>query len=222
MNDYVGAFKYYLQLLEDRVVSSIVFAENSNSDISKIRELAELSPMREQVELLSFDGLHYPTENGRGYGEMRLIDYAMQQSKIIAAAGNSTMVWKITGRYVIKNLARLLLTRPGADFYCHCRNVPKKWADMYLLGWQKHSYETLLRGVAEKVKESAANSWSAEHRFRECVDAMPQQCRIVKRFNRPPHIVGIRGWDNLEYRANNRAKGVLRTTLALLAPWVWI
>lgn len=222
MNDYEVAFKYYLRLLELKIISSIVFAENSSSDLSRLRNLSAASPVNERVEFLSFDGLDSPPENGRGYGEMRLVDQAMTHSETIRRSAGETMIWKVTGRYIIKNLPHLLRTKPGADFYCHCRNLPSRWADMYLMGWLKGAYEPLLRGIAEHLKESSANLWSAEHRFRACVDSMPQQRRIVKRFKRPPDIAGIRGWDNTEYQVQHRAKRAIRSSLAVLAPWVWI
>jgi hypothetical protein len=221
LRDYEEALRFYLGKLDSGLFESIVFVDNSNSDVSSLRRLAAGSGHKDRVEFIGFDGLDYPPENGRGYGEMSLIDFAMANSHEIRRAAPGAMVWKVTGRYIVKNVDVLVQNNSGA-LCCHCRNLPQPWADMYLMGWIKEAYSPLLGGVAERIKESATVSGSAESHFRRFVDEKSKIFNIVRRFKNTPQIIGIRGWDNRNYSERNFAKDFIRGTTAVLAPWVWL
>ena len=97
MDDYVRAFRYYLGTL-GTTFDRIVFVDNSASDLGTLEALVAGSSMSERVELLSFFGLDYPSAFGRGYGEFKLIDYAMDNAKLLQ---DDVVVWKCTGRYYL-------------------------------------------------------------------------------------------------------------------------
>ena len=112
LHDYQGALDSYLDLI-DRPLDKIVFVENSDSDVTTLREMAERRNLSGRVEFLCNYGQHAYCELGRPYGEMKLLDYAMANSEAIRDAGEDAIVWKITGRYIIKNLGEG--DRPGAE-----------------------------------------------------------------------------------------------------------
>ena len=85
LQDYERALNFYLPLL-NRCIDSIVFAENSNSDISTLQNMVARSGFTERVEFLVFDGLDHPSIYGRAYGEFKLNDYVMNNSQIINRA----------------------------------------------------------------------------------------------------------------------------------------
>jgi hypothetical protein len=98
LQDYTTSLGFYLEQLKKGVVSGLIFAENSNSDIQSLRSLVESHPMKDSVEFISCQGLDYPPEYGRGYGEFKLVDHAMRHSKLVQAMDQSDKIWKITGR----------------------------------------------------------------------------------------------------------------------------
>jgi hypothetical protein len=218
--DYRTALSFYVGQLEAHVIDAIVFVDNSESDIRVLRELASLSTRADRIELIGFAGIEYPSEFGRGYGEMRLVDHAMACSRLIGEAPPEMMVWKVTGRYVVRNMQRLMTRPTAADVCCQCRDVPMRWADMYFMGWTKASYKTTLLGVAERIKEGSGRP-SAEVRFRQLIDELAQRRPVQRRFAEPPVVVGVRGWDNQPYE-QQRGKRLLRQVLARVAPWLWI
>ena len=219
LGDYATALKFYVRQLEGGVFDGIVFVDNSASEISPLRALAAASPFASAIELISYPGLDYPPEHGRAYGEMRLIEHAMAESHLIAAAAPDCFVWKATGRYVIQNVAELIGAASGAELVCHCRNLPQRWVDMYLMGWRKDAYAAVLGGAAEQIKDGPTGG--SEVAFRRWVDAKARRYRIVRRFRRPPEIQGTRGYDNRRYE-EQRLKAWSRRAFAAFAPWVWI
>jgi hypothetical protein len=220
--DYETALAFYLTLLGGGV-DHIVFAENSNSDVSTLRALADRSGQGGRVEFLVFDGLDHPPAYGRGYGEFKLVDHAVSRSRTVEAHRETAVVWKATGRYVVRNLGRIVRRGPPAfDLYCNCRNRPLRWVDLYLLAWSPRGYRDLIRGACEGLREDV-NPASPEVRFRERIDAAPAGVTVVPRFNVTPRVGGVRGRDNQNYaRGNNLLKFCTRAALRGLAPWLWV
>jgi hypothetical protein len=220
--DYEAALAFYLRLLGSGL-DSIVFAENSNSNIASLRELADRSGCRDRVEFIVFDGLDHPPACGRGYGEFKLVDHAMRHSRFVARAGGAATVWKVTGRYLVRNLAQIIRLRPASfDLYCNCRNRPHRWVDMYLQAWSDAGHKEVIRGRYPELSEDGMGA-SAEVRFREWIDAAPQTVTVARRFTVTPLVEGARGLDNQGYsRGKQLLKYYMRSTLCSVAPWLWV
>src|SRR5574344_865877 len=93
---YLEALNYYAT----NTSLPIVFAENSNTDISLF-----LNPLpNNNIEILTFDGNHDKI-HGKGYGEAEIIEYAVKNSKYI---DKTTCIIKITGRLIINNIKQLI------------------------------------------------------------------------------------------------------------------
>lgn len=220
LQQYATAFEFYLQQLAKGFFSHIVFVDNSGSDCSYITQLAKQYNLTQQVEIISFNGLDYPVAYGRGFGEFKLVEYAMCNSNILLSADNDAAIWKITGRYIVTNLGAIIEASPKtADFYCHCRNYPMRWVDLYILKWKKSAYSVFLMDIYLQLKEGA-DLESSEQKFRIIVDANSANINLIKRFNIIPHLIGIRGYDNQPYQ--NTFKHQLRTIANTLFPFIWI
>ena len=220
LQDYLTALGFYLGCLEGGAIDAIVFVENSGSDLAALRALAARSPRRDKVEFIGFQGLDYPPEYGRAYGEMKLVDHAMVTSRLIGQAPAEAMVWKVTGRYVVRNLRELVRRPDHALLVCHCRNHPLRWADMCVMGWVNGTYRFLLEGCCERLKENLAGS-SPEIEFRRVVDSGAEKWPVRRRFPVAPRLEGVRGWDNERYE-DNRGKVIVRSVLNRLMPSLWI
>jgi len=220
LGDYLTAFRFYLKKMDQGVFDSIVFTENSDSNITDLKAISLSAKRPMAIEFISFNGLDYPSHYGRAFGEMRLIDYCMQRSEIIRSATADEIIWKVTGRYIIENIDRLVLHTRKADLYCQCRDFPMPWADMYFIGWKKGAFATTLSGAGERIREGRA-SVSSEVEFRRLIDEKATTLNVTRRFREPPYMSGIRGYDNRRYE-KQKVKLWLRGTLARLAPWIWI
>jgi hypothetical protein len=227
LRDYEDAIDHHLRELAHGAVDRLVFTENSASDVSTLVEKVARAGLRDKVEFIVYDGLRYPPEYGRGYGEMRLVDHTMQHSRIITSAeAQHALIWKVTGRYVVRNLKAIVKRRPaGVDLYCNMRNYPRRWVDMQLMAWTRHGYDTFLRGVADRIRvglPETPSGTSPEHLLRGVFEQPRLGARLAPRFNVTPIIDGTRGYDNRSYADVNRWKNRVRQASLKVAPWLWI
>lgn len=119
LNDYINSLKYWLHLPS---IMNIVFCENSGFDLSDIQEAIRINnPYHKKVEALSFYGQPVHPEYGKGYGEMKIINYALEHSNIIK---ESNIVLKVTGRLIVANAAAIseaVSKTNGIDVFCDLR-----------------------------------------------------------------------------------------------------
>ena len=225
LQDYERALKFYLPLL-NRCIDSIIFAENSNSDVSVLQNMVARSGFTERVEFLVFDGLDHPPIYGRAYGEFKLNDYVMNNSQIINSPtqNKEILVWKVTGRYIVKNLARIITCKPSSfDIYYNCRHVPKRWADMFLMSWTIKGYQACLQNMYHKLIADKEQLIQPEEVFIDLMKQPIPNIKIVRRFNQIPLIDGYRGSDNQNYsEGKNLRKFYIRSIACKLFPWLWI
>ncbi|HNY32487.1 MAG TPA: hypothetical protein PKO15_16495 [Fibrobacteria bacterium] len=225
LEDYAQALVWYLDGA-GTCFDRIVFAENSLSDVSRLREIAE-SRFPGKVEFVSFQGLDHPPHFDRAYGEFRLLDWAMSNSVAISQAPTDAVVWKVTGRYQVKNLPELVASSPsGFELYANFRNHPKRWVDTYLLAWTKEGYEALVRDVYHRLKTNVPGvptGLSGEELFRSWLDQpLFRKRKIQKRFRRTPEIEGIRGADGRSYSSDDGWKIRFRKFALRFLPFLWI
>jgi hypothetical protein len=203
--------------LDRRIITTIVFAENSGSDLSAFKSLAERD---DRVELLSVEPRAIEASWGRGYMETCLVLDAARTSQRI---GTSTgLLWKTTGRYVVNNIARIIAkARPGKDLYLNLRTYPRPWVDMWVYGANARGLQLLHESLPQMA---ATPDQVSEQRLYSIVrDLMDRGEQIQPRLDIEPFITGIRGWDGRPYNSiRQRTKWVLRSATKCLAPNIWI
>jgi hypothetical protein len=218
LQDYNEALDFYLGLI-DRPLHGIVFVENSDSDVTTLRRLVASRGLSERVEFLCNYGVHLYSEKGRAHGEFKLLDYAMTASIMVIEAGPNHVVWKITGRYTVKNLASMIASAPrDFDAYVDMKDHPRRWMDMRLMAWTSTGYDRIFRGVADDL-----DSKTHEMHMRDYLPKRAQGARLVPRFSKEPFIDGVRGWDNNNYsKGSELLKCYVRSAGRVLAPWYWM
>jgi hypothetical protein len=154
-----------------------------------------------------------------------LLEYAVDHSETLRSAADDAVIWKLTGRYLVSNLASLIETKPrDVDLYCNLRTFPELWADMYLLSWTKAGFEGFLRGIADRLRQDAPGGTS-ERKFRLLIDEARREgrLRIAPRFRRVPIIDAVRAYTNRHYTEGEGGfKLAARRAALQLAPWLWI
>jgi len=227
LQDYAKALSFYLGTLKQST-DGIIFAENSNSDLSSLRALVNELGMSDRVEFIQFDGLDYPNHYDRGYGEFKLLDYAMAHTQLSHLTNQKIIVWKITGRYIVRNIEHIIKNQPqNFGVYCNCRNYPKHWVDTYFMAWTPEAYETCFRDVYHRLKTNVPgipDGIAAEELLRSWLDQklIRDHITVLRRFRITPDLEGIRGADNTGYSTNNSWKFLMRSTLNRVIPWLWI
>ena len=81
----------------------IVVADATDAKVFSDAEVAEIQSLQVDIEQISYqqDATHIVSK-GKGYGEGRLIDFAITNSRIL---GNSTHFYKSTGKTFVRNFA---------------------------------------------------------------------------------------------------------------------
>jgi hypothetical protein len=218
LKDYADALGFYLALI-DRPLHGIVFVENSDSDVMSLRQLVASRGLTERVEFICNYGVHLYSDKGRAHGEFKLLDYAMTASSMIREAGADHLVWKITGRYIVKNLTSIIASAPSnIDAYVDMKDYPRSWMDMRLMAWTTGGYDHIFRGAADDL-----GSKTHENLMRDYVAKRAQGARLVPRLRKEPFVEGIRGWDNGNYsKGGDLIKSYVRSVGRVVAPWCWI
>lgn len=199
LDDYLNALRHYLELIGP-VIDAIVFVENSSSDISRLKLLAEDRGMGDRVEFLVFDGMDRPASYGRCYGEARILDFAMTHSRVIAASALNAVIYKITGRYKVMNFSRMKRSRPRVfDLYCDMRSARGYWADMRFMAWTRTGYDRCLRGISDEIREDTHNGRPGEESLFFALQRRIGNANVVSSYRREPLIDGVRGFDNVNW-----------------------
>lgn len=229
LRDYLEAFEFYLSV-PTKTLPRIVFAENSASDITPFRQMADRLGRGKEVFVTSHDGLDHAPSLGRAYGEMKLLDRIVDTYEPVSTLPDDALLWKGTGRYALKNIARLIETAPKSyDLYCDLKDRPRLWFDMRFFSFSVAGYRRLLRGrYLETLDDIDLGSTRetigiCELMLRHWIEPRLDDPAIVPRFRVEPFIEGIRGFDNHSYsKGKNLTKYWLRTVSRAVAPRLWI
>ncbi len=225
LEDYRRALAFYLGL-PDSTIGRLVFAENSASDLSTLQRLVDGRGAGKQVELLSFFGLDYPVEHGRGVGETKLIESALSRSRTLRGLDDDEIFWKITGRLRIQNFDRLVATAPEhATLYADFRRHPRPWVDTRVFACTPAGFRTLFSPRIEQMRhdELAAAGYSApeEWLFGELLRERAS-ISLVPRLRVEPRIHGFSGHGDDYARPSRRLWCAARSTSRKIAPRLWI
>jgi hypothetical protein len=214
LRQYLWAFAFYL-----RLPIRVILAENSGADLTDFSEMARAAGRLDQVELLALTTDWQP-EMGRGYAETLLVSSAMEQTTSLESAGQ--MVWKVTGRYQVKNLVKIIEDAPAADVYMNLRSIPRRWADLRVFGVTKRGWALLEPRLSEL--RSDIGTGPPETAMYDVVSELSAHDRsVVPRLTREPRISGVRGFDGRQYGdVRNTGKYLVRTAAKRVLPSVWI
>jgi len=195
-NDYAEALKYYLSIPE-QYVNKIIFAENSNSDLSRLKKLVNDTPHNKIVEFIEYpDGNNFPPYYGRGYGEQKLIDYAVDNSKILT---EEDVIWKVTGRYKLLNIIKLIKTQPKEfSIYCDLRKYRITIADtrtyaFTLQGYRKYLYNKYHKLKLQDKLNDSKNIMASEFAWFNLIYANLYDQLIIPKLKYVPYFDGIVG-----------------------------
>lgn len=218
-DDYRKALRFYSGLLKSGVFDRLVVAENSGSSPDSWMSILDEEGVADRCEFL---GLGRSGACGTRFAEeLRLIQQSIERSRCLRANADA-VVWKVTGRYIIRNVEQIVQRRPEQfDLYLNCRNVPACWLDFFIAGFR---WPAFLESGCEDLHLFEASMESGESILRRRIDeGCYGSLRIVKRIDPIPSVIGIRGVDGARYHGLRlRTKHHARVALNRVAPWLWV
>ena len=181
-SQYINAIRYYLSNTDFQ----IVFAENSNTDISPMFQGPITSG---RMECLIFNG-NQDKERGKGYGECEIIEYALKHSKLIASSHDQSIA-KITGRLIVVNITRIVkwhhLLFPKRSVFCAI-NSDLSFPDSRLIIAPISFYQLFLHSK-ENINDS--KGYYFEYALRDTL--IKEKAYPYSPFFIMPHIEGMSG-----------------------------
>lgn len=223
-NDYVETLRQLAPLLRSGHFDRFVFSENSGADLSVLRRAAAAEGIDKQVDFDSFYGLDYPVVRGKAYGEFLLIQHAMETVPWLLNLGATDTVWKITGRYRVKNFPRLIASAPkqGFDFYIDLKDKPRPWADFRTFAFTREGYRRYFLPLIPVVSGDTER-FIGEEAARPFFQQFVGTPGFVPRFRSEPLVQGVRGFDGRDYADfKTRYKFLIRSVARKISPGYWI
>jgi hypothetical protein len=229
---YADCFEYYLR--NHPRVQKIIFAENSGWPLDRFHQLAGTANVHaKEVEVLSFDCNDFPRDKGKSYGELLLIENALDRSQL---AESARFVGKLTGRNFLLNLTRVLETLPGApEFYCDIRDhnfyqmlgMPDcgHHCDTRFFVMTRHFYDRYIRHTYATLPFES--NYMLEGFLYDLIKENEHREKIIKRFRVEPDYRGAAG-----HFMKNKPKDYgspaeiwkrrIRSCSRRVAPWLYI
>jgi hypothetical protein len=210
---YLDTLSFYLEKGWSR---EIVFIENSGHNLSGFYELAHKYP-EVITEIISCSLNDFPRELGKSYGEMCMLDYAFEHSKLIA---DSDGFIKVTGRFRILNLDKLINEaeqRQPWVLFCDTKDHPvydwlrNGWnghaADTRFFIVQKDFYQKHFYGKYKQLNDSTGKL--IESLFFQVIQSQSQAEKIISRFKTEPEPAGKAGHRQISIIGTNNYSGWL-------------
>lgn len=201
LHDYVEAFKYYL---DDRntYIDGIIFVDNSQHALEEINNLARNYRGEKLIEILSFWGLDYPVEYGRGYGELKLIEYAYSNSKVMQNMKDDDRLWKVTGRLQVTSISKIIKQTTGHFSVCADFRYRRRHVDTRLIAFSMAGYKKYVYGKLHELPGSIVETWL----FKKLTPLLgtKEGLAIQTEFRVVPKFKGFAGSDNVNYMAPNQ------------------
>jgi hypothetical protein len=225
--DYLKTLRFYLT--EHPRIRRIVFADNSGWPLENFRRLVAGEGGGKEVELLSFQLNDFPRHLGKSYGELLLMDHAVEQSQLIR---NSAYFAKITGRNRLLNMTRLIELAPAPfDFYGDLRDHGiyemlgskscGRHGESRFFVLTRAFYDRYFRGKYAEMDDSRGKL--IEDLIYDVVKQTLGRERVIGRFRDEPAFSGLAGhWDKDYGSRKERAKRFARTAARKFTPWLWI
>ena len=192
---YLDALRFYV----NNTSLPIVYVDNSNVNIKEYNVFSNIA--EDRLELLSFDGNH-DKDHGKGFGELEIIDYAINHSRIINNNKNVSLI-KITGRLIIVNIATILKQLkynilPSSNSVICSMNSDFSMADSRLFIAPINFYNRL---IENKLAINDSEGIYLEHVL--CSLTKKQNLYTFHPFFTEPQFQGISGSTNKTYEVNN-------------------
>jgi hypothetical protein len=187
-DEYLRALTFYRGMI-GRGIDRILFVDNSASDMTEFERIAEGHP----IELLSYQGVAYPPAYGYGYGELALIQHAMDH---VPGLSGGTVV-KVTGRYLVSNLSQVIRARKGVDFAGDIWNRRQPWLDMRVFMWTRAGFDAILRDRYLMLRDDE-NRLPPEMILSQQV-LQSRDVPVRTYFLTDPQITGRRGMDGKDW-----------------------
>lgn len=220
ISDYRLGIEENKRQLSAGTFDRLVFVDNSGYGTEPFEDLLKGYDKADRVELHSYSGNEAISTRSRLYGECRLIEHALDNTRTFALP-NIARFWKITGRYRVRNMRKIMHgISPGHDAYFHCRKIPSRFVDVGFVGFDFARAKLVLNAILTGGRRDFLDEVDLYHMVEGSV---LRDFSISRRLPAVPDFSGYRGYDNASYDGlRQRTKFLLRSGVNRIMPGIWI
>lgn len=196
-SQYIEAITFYLK----HTNCKILFVENSGTDISSF---FLNSKYLKRLEFINFYGNEYDASLGKGFGEMEIIEKAIEKSTFFK---NANFIFKITGRYKILNIKKFLKrikNEKDVEATADLRNN-LRYSDSFIFGAVVDFFELL---VLQKKYLNDSEGITFEICLRNAIFEFIKSNRRFELFSYKPNVEGFSGTNGTDYRSRSPIKNL--------------
>jgi len=189
--DYLISFEKWVTRSD---FQRIVFCENSGFDLNKFTKIPTNG---KQIDLFSFNGNSFDRKFGKGYGEMEILNYVLDQSDLILSEDR---IVKCTGRLFVRNhrlfhkYALNTTFDVSSDLY---RSLDE--SDVRLFMFSPYFYQTYLRCRQSFLDETVHPAQLLEKIVARAICSAMVDLLQFKPLPATPHFDGRSGSSNYRY-----------------------
>lgn len=226
--DYRASLAFHLGVVARGGADRLVFVENSGHGMAPFEDLVAASGVAARVELVSYAAPPVGPEGSRLEAEFRLMREALVRARTLREAPGEgpreapreATVWKITGRYLWRNVEATIARAPaGFDAHLHCRDWPRPYVDFAHAGYALGRMDAILEALLAGPMGRGYMAWVR----RDLETGALARFRVRKRLSPIPRLGGRRGVDGASWDGpGQRARRALRVAAAAVAPGLWI
>lgn len=188
---YLQNFTRCIEQMSSIPEAAVLFVENSGCDLEDFREVANRAEAKIAAELISVEQNDHSRELGKGFGEFRMIDTAVEQSVL---AKKADYLVKLTGRLGVQNLPTILRKLPLPLDICGDVHPYPGWSrgviDSRLLIFSRTFYLQNVIGLYREMNDSAGEY--AEHRLYQLV-RRARDFKVLTQLPIEPQWIGASG-----------------------------
>lgn len=187
---YINAIRFYL----NKTCLPLLFVENSGTNVSDVFQ-HEISNGR--LEVITFRGNQFDRKLGKGFGEMLILEKALEDSKFLKSAD---FVFKITGRYQLLNITSFIdqyRNQDKLDLLVDLRQQ-LQYADSRFWGSTVRFLKEVLLGYKHKVNDS--ENYFFEHALCHATHEAIAKKYVYSCLQQKPRYKGTYATTNEKYR----------------------
>lgn len=182
--EYISAINYYLK----NTFYKIVIVDNSDYIFAD-------DIIDRRLECLFYKAVKEDAIYGKGYGESKILSYAIKNSAFLQ---NAEQIVKITGRHIIVNIESLLSNCKNVDDVYIDVDLNFKYAHSYFFVCNKDFLNNYLLPLQEEMNDSKGSHF--EHSLAKALKCWKNDGAIHHEFKYPIYIKGHPGNSSIMYK----------------------
>lgn len=189
LKDYIISLSKWIVNAE---IKHFIFCDNSNYKYDYDYLIMLAKELGKELEVIKFNGNNMSKKYGKGYGEGKIIEYALNNTKI---KNSLEYFYKITGRLYVENFNEIIKSGNSTNLFFKPQVKNRNFVDTRFFKVGVEFYNNNLKGIYKSVDDK--KGYYLEHAF---YDALILKKEEINSFNLYPHIIGRSGSNGKVYK----------------------